>query len=104
MQEYAPSYLTKCINGDGNITEDLDLDLSALQNIKKLEDVYVKLGTAKEQLDEIFQQKYVYNNYSNNYNNIVGYKIDNFSLISYSKTIKLSDVFNKIDEKKPTDT
>ena len=104
LLESAPSYLTKCINGDGNITGDLDLDISALKNIKKLEDAYVKLGTAKEQLDEIFKQKYAYNNYSNNYNNIIIYKIDNFSLISYSKTIKISDVFNKIHKKKPTDT
>ena len=99
LLESAPSYLTKCINGDGNITGDLDLDISALKNIKKLEDAYVKLGTAKEQLDEIFKQKYAYNNYSNNYNNIIIYKIDNFSLISYSKIIKLSDVLKKIHEK-----
>ena len=34
LLESAPSYLTKCINGDGNITGDLDLDISVLKILK----------------------------------------------------------------------
>ena len=40
LLESAPSYLTRCISGDGNITDDLGLDLDAFKNLNQLMEAY----------------------------------------------------------------
>ena len=102
LLESAPSYLTKCISGDGNITQDLNIDTKALDNLQDLEDAYEQLGLVKAQADSMLLSKPTYNNYTKNISQRVNYEIDDFSLVSTDtdkKTIKLNEILVGINGK-----
>ena len=102
LLESAPSYLTKCISGDGNITQDLNIDTKALEDLQDLEDAYEQLGLVKAQADSMLLSKPTYNNYMKNISQRVNYEINDFSLVSTDtdkKTIKLNEILVGINGK-----
>ena len=102
LLESAPSYLTKCISGDGNIIQDLNIDTKALDNLQDLEDAYEQLGLVKAQADSMLLSKPTYNNYTKNISQRVNYEIDDFSLVSIDtdkKTIKFNEILVDINGK-----
>ena len=102
LLESAPSYLTKCISGDGNIIQDLNIDTKALDNLQDLEDAYEQLGLVKAQADSMLLSKPTYNNYTKNISQRVNYEIDDFSLVSIDtdkKTIKFNEILVGINGK-----
>ena len=104
LLDSAPSYLSKCINGDGNITEDLNLDLDALKNFDQLIYAYNELEKAKINAEDLIENKIAYNQYKSKYEEIIEYKIDDFYLISTDNVLNFKSVLDKIHENKPSDT
>ena len=104
LLDSAPSYLSKCISGDGNIVEDLNLDLHSLKNFDQLTNAYNELERAKIKADDLVKNKIAYNQYKSRYEEIVDYKIDNFNLISTSKALNFKNVLDTIHQNKQIDT
>lgn len=96
----AADYLKICVNGDGNITGALGLNLDSLDNINVLNNVSQRIDNAKTEADNLLQGKFAYNNYLTQYNNIKDYKVDNFTLIKSDKTniFKFSEYISKINQ------
>ena len=94
----AADYLKICVNGDGNITGALGLNLNSLNNINELNNASQRIENAKREADNLLQGKFAYNNYLTQYNNIINYRVDNFTLIKTDKTniLKLSEYLTKI--------
>ena len=105
LLDSAPSYLSKCISGDGNIAEDLNLDLDALKNFDQLTNAYNELENARINAEDLVKNKIAYNQYKSKYEEIVEYKIDEFNLISTgNNALNFKNVLDTIHQNNPIDT
>ena len=109
LLEGAPSYLTNCINGNGDIVEELNLNMDSIENIDELNKASTQIGEAKTKADDLLSGLYAYNQYKKQYEDIKGYKIDNFTLIKITSTNEADNAFifkvilENIKTKKPND-
>ena len=96
----AADYLKICVNGDGNITGALGLNLDSLDNINVLNNASQRIDNAKTEADNLLNGKFAYNNYLNQYNNIINYRVDNFTLIKSDERniLKWSEYLTKINQ------
>ncbi len=96
----AADYLKICVNGDGNITGALGLNLDSLDNINVLNNVSQRIDNAIREADNLLQGKFAYNNYFTQYKNIINYKVDNFTLIKTDERniFKWSEYLTKINQ------
>ena len=96
----AADYLKICVNGDGNITGALGLNLDSLDNINVLNNVSQRIDNAKTEADNLLNGKFAYNNFLNQYNNIINYRVDNFTLIKSDERniLKWSEYLTKINQ------
>ena len=96
----AADYLKICVNGDGNITGALGLNLDSLDNINVLNNASQRIDNAKAEADNLLNGKFAYNNYLNQYNNIINYRVDNFTLIKSDERniLKWSEYLTKINQ------
>ena len=104
LLESAPSYLTRCISGDGNITDDLGLDLDAFKNLNQLMEAYTALEEAKTTANGLLMNKFALNQYKPLYEEVVGYKSENFYFEDGNKKQYFSEVLSKVNEINSYDT
>ena len=87
----AKDYLTKCINGNGDITEDLFGDnLSHMENINKLRTASIEIKTLIMQLEYLKTNTFTYNQYKDECEKRINYQTDNFDLIKIDGSSKLN--------------
>jgi hypothetical protein len=75
----AAKYLKKCINGDGDINTELELDTGSLTNIDQLNTAIVNIDRIIAQVQDIKDGKngkIAYNTYNNLYTNRINFKSD----------------------------
>ena len=80
----AAKYLIVCINGDGDLKEALNFNISAMDNIDALRTAKMRIEGAIEDSNQLLEEKIAYNNYLEEYNKRKLYTIDNFKLINYN--------------------
>ena len=101
------SYLTKCINGDGNITADLNLNLDSVSNIDELNLAIGKMDEATKKFSELLEGKFALKKYREFLDERINYKSENFNLyVEGDKTngFNFKDQLTKIHNKVPEDT
>ena len=84
----AAKYLIVCINGDGDLKEALNFNISAMNNIDTLRTAKMRIEGAIEDSNQLLEVKIAYNNYLEKYNERKSYTIDNFKLIDVSDESK----------------
>ena len=96
----AKNYLKICINGNGDIKGELDLDLNSMNNIDQLSDALGRIESAEREASSL-NQKVAYTAYKNEFDKRIGYTIDDIKLIRTDKgnTLKLSDYITQINSK-----
>ena len=89
LLESASKYLKKCVNGDGNIASELNLNLNALNNMDALTTASAQIAEAITQANDLLSGKVVYNNYRQEFQKRKDKSID-FKII---KTDHSSELF-----------
>ena len=97
----AAEYLTKCVNGNGDITHELELDLTSLNNVDQLNIAIRNIDQVRTEIQDIIDGnngKVAYKAYLKGFNDIINYKTD-FTLISPSNAIllKFSDCLRALN-------
>ena len=78
----ASNYLTKCINGNGDISRDLFGDnLDQMENINQLRAASIEINNLIVQMENLKTNTFAYNNYKDECNKRINYETDNFELI-----------------------
>jgi len=80
----AAKYLIVCINGDGDLKEALNFNISAMDKIDALRTAKMRIEGAIEDSNQLLEERIAYNNYLEEYNKRKLYTIDNFKLINYN--------------------
>jgi len=87
----AKDYLTKCINGNGDISEDLfGDDLDQMENINQLRTASIEIKTLIMQLEYLKTNTFAYNQYKDECEKRINYQTDNFDLIKTDGSSKLN--------------
>ena len=86
----APDYLTKCINGDGDISKEIDIDTSEMNNIDDLRTASNEINNLKVRMESLENNHPSYDDYVKDYNKRINYEIDNFELIKGNGDSKLN--------------
>jgi hypothetical protein len=94
----AAKYLRKCVNGDGNIKGELNLNLDSINNLDVLNDAMntiIAVETTANSLNEKIAFKY----YKGEYEKVINYQVDDFKLIKSDKSssLKLSDCVGQMN-------
>ena len=76
------NYLGVCINGDGNITSSLNINLDSVNYIDQLRTTASNFTSAKEQISNLKDNKVSYDEYKSEFENIVNYNEDFFVITS----------------------
>ena len=94
----AAVYLKKCVNGDGDIKNELNLDLSSMNNIDQLTDALERIETAKRTASSLIQEV-AYNAYKTEFDKRISYAIGDIKLIRSDKRSSktLSDFLDQIN-------
>ena len=95
----AAKYLKKCINGNGDLRHELNLDNGAAKNLDDLKEASNKIEELEEETQAL-QQKIEYTKYLENYNKRKMYQTDDFSLVNIddsSKKLNLGEYLNKLN-------
>ena len=96
----AAKYLKKCVNGNGDIKGELNLNLDSINNLDKLNDAMNTI-IAVENTATSLNQKRALEYYKGEYNKVIGYQVDDFKLIKSDKSnsLKLSDYISQMNSK-----
>ena len=96
----ASEYLVKCINGDGDLEDKLNLDGESLKKLDQLTRASYTIGNLKQQTESLKEFKNAYNNYNNKFQKVKEYEIDDLNLIKFdgTNTIKFSDYISKAND------
>jgi hypothetical protein len=92
------NYLGVCINGDGNITSSLSINLDSVNYIDQLRTTASNFTSAREQILNLRDNKVSYDEYKSEFENIVNYNEDFFVLTS-SGGKKFSQIINAANNK-----
>ena len=87
----AAKYLKKCVNGNGDITHELNLDTSSLNNVDQLNIAIKNIDQVREKIQDIIDGnngKVAYKTYLQQFNDIINYKRD-FTLINTDDAVQL---------------
>lgn len=97
----AAKYLKKCVNGDGNINDELHLDIDSLENVDLLNTAIVNIDRIIAQVRDIKNGnngKIAYNTYNNLYTDAINYKSD-FKIVGESVTpLQFSDCLDALNQ------
>jgi len=80
----ASKYLTKCINGDGELKTVLDLNLDSMDIIDELKEASKTLDNIANQTESLKDTKIAYNNYKQEFDKIKNYQTNDFYLVKYA--------------------
>ena len=90
----AAKYLKKCINGNGDLRHELNLDNGAAKNLDDLKEASNKIEELEEETQAL-QQKIEYTKYLENYNKRKMYQTDDFSLVNIDDNKLNSENYNE---------
>ena len=83
LVEQVKDYLSKCINGNGDIGTDLfGSNLNQMDNINSLRSASNTIDSLITQLENVKTNTIAYNHYEGEFNKRINYDIDNFQLIN----------------------
>ena len=96
----ASEYLVKCINGDGDLKDKLNLNDESLDNLDQLTTASYTIGYLKQQTESLKEFKNAYNNYNSKFEKVKAYEIDDLNLIKLdgTNTLKFSDYISKAND------
>ena len=86
----AKNYLTICINGNGDLRHELDIDTSEMNNINDLRTAANEINELKVNMASLKTNQPSYNEYEKDYKDRTEYKIDNFELINLGEGSNLN--------------
>ena len=84
------NYLSKCINGNGDISSDIFGDLDSMDNIDKLRNAANEINNITEDMEYLKANPRAYKDYKEDYENRINYTIDNFELINLGEGSNLN--------------
>jgi len=84
------NYLSKCINGNGDISSDIFGDIDSMDNIDKLRNAANEINKTKEDMEYLKSNPKAYKDYKEDYDNRSNYNIDNFELINLGEGSNLT--------------
>ena len=97
----AAQYLKKCVNGDGDINEQLQLNVDSLENVDLLNTAIVNIDKIIAEVQDIKsgkKGKIAYNAYNNLYTDRINYKSD-FAILGEGNAImSFSDTLNTLNQ------
>jgi deoxyadenosine/deoxycytidine kinase len=76
------NYLSKCINGNGDISYDIFGDIDSMDNIDKLRNAANEINNITEDMEYLKANPRAYKDYKEDYENRINYTMDNFELIN----------------------
>jgi len=76
----ASKYLTKCINGDGDLKEVLDLNLESMDKIDYLKAASNTINGIANQTNNLLDTKIMYKEYKGRFDKIIQYKTDDIDI------------------------
>ena len=79
----ASTYLIKCINKDGNLKNELNLDLDSMNKIDDLKAASIRINNIADQTKGLFNTKFAYKAYKANFDSIKNYQTDNFYIAKF---------------------
>lgn len=98
----AKNYLSKCINGNGDISEELNIHTDEMDNIDELRTAANEINNLKVQMNSLKDNPIAYNNYLKDYKDRVEYKIDDFELqTNGGPNLKFKDYLNNLNSHIP---
>ena len=94
----AAKYLRKCVNGNGDIQTELNLNLASISNLDVLNDAMNTI-IAVETTANSLNQKRALTYYKAEYEKVINYQVDDFKLIKLDKSnpLTLSDYISQIN-------
>ena len=84
------NYLSKCINGNGDISYDIFGDIDSMDNIDKLRNAANEINNITEDMEYLKANPRAYKDYKEDYENRINYTIDNFELINLGEGSNLN--------------
>ena len=78
----AKNYLTICINGNGDLKHELNIDTTAMNNIDDLRTAANEINVLKANMESLKNNHPSYDRYYKDYEDRTEYRIDNFELIN----------------------
>ena len=94
----AAEYLTTCIDGDGDLKKTLNLNIDSINIIENLKNASNDLEILKENTTELLNNKFAYNTYKTDFDKRINFEIDDFKLISNSKSLELKEYINGLNQ------
>ena len=96
----AAEYLVKCINGDGDLKNELNLNYESLKNLDNLTSASYTIDNLIQQTESLKEFKNAYNNYKSKFERVKSYEIDDLNLIKTdgSNTITFNDYISKANQ------
>ena len=90
LLEQAKNYISICINGNGDISNELNIKTDEMDNVNDLRSAANEINILKERIEYLKDTHPSYDNYKNDYENRINYRIDNFELINNDDGSKLN--------------
>ena len=85
----ARNYLGKCVNGDGNITSELNIDLSSINNIENLRTSSSDFALFKDTIKGLKENKTSYNTYNGKIKHLITLIMENLTKLFLMKKISM---------------
>ena len=89
LLEQAKNYLKKCINGNGDISDELHIKTDEINKVSELRDAANQINSLKASIEQLKDTHPSYDSYHNDYINRINYNIDDFELINNDDNSKL---------------
>ena len=102
LLEQAKEYLKVCINGNGDIRAQLNLNTDGMGFINQLRDAANQINILRAQMNSLKDNKRAYNDYYRDYKNRVDFRIDDFELLTNGgPNFKYNTYFNNLNSHLP---